>query len=75
MKLVHSGHTVLHLRHEFFCLQSSLYPTYRITKNLGLGQVSLAVFFKNRHGYIYKTSISVKVVGVEVVSIQENYFQ
>ena len=30
------GLTVLHLRQEFFCLQLSLYPTYKVTKNLGL---------------------------------------
>ena len=29
------GLTVLHLRQEFFCLQLSLYPTYKVTKNLG----------------------------------------
>ena len=28
------GLTVLHLRQEFFCLQLSLYPTYKVTKNL-----------------------------------------
>ena len=30
------GLTVLHLRQEFFCLQLSLYPTYKVTKNLGI---------------------------------------
>ena len=39
-----------------------------------LGQVGLAIFFKNRHGFIYKTSIFCEN-GMEVLSIQENYFK
>ena len=39
-----------------------------------LSYLSLAIFLKNRHGYINKTSIFHES-GMEVVSIQENYGQ
>ena len=40
--------------------------------NVRLSLVSLAIFFKNRHGYFYKTYIFHES-GMEVVSIQENF--